>query len=101
MIIFNNVKYALDDNELIDSLFNDGEGTLCPLYKIKERKNDVLFFIDSESGFGFNRYGIPFKFSTLNGKKIYFHTFDYDKKTFTETYKEKRLADWSLDFWGA
>ena len=31
-------KFATSDSEFVDSLFNNGEGTLTPLYKITKQK---------------------------------------------------------------
>lgn len=87
MIIYNKIKYATSDGELIDSLFNDGEGTLNSLVKIQVRKNDVKYYITPDSGFGFNKYGIPFKFSKGSDNKTrYYHTFDEDKETFKQEF---------------
>ena len=89
MIIYNNIKYATSDSELVDSLFNDGEGTLIPLNKIQVRKNDVKYFTSEDSGFGFNKYGIPFKFCKCSDNKIrYFHTFDEDKESFKKEFNK-------------
>ena len=88
MIIYNNIKYATSDKELIDSLFEDG-GTLEPLFKIKKRKNDILFFKDADSGFGINRFGVPFKFRRLENKKLcFFHTLDEDKESFRKYFEQ-------------
>lgn len=87
MIIYNNIKYAESEEELINSLFNDGEGTLTPLNKIQVRKNDVKFFIDNDHGFGINKFGIAFKFCKCSDNKTrYFLTLDEDKESFKQAF---------------
>lgn len=43
-------KYATTAAELVDSLFNDGEGTLDKLHKKETRVAALLFWTDEESG---------------------------------------------------
>lgn len=72
-------KFATSDSEFVDSLFNNGEGTLTPLYKITKQKNAVLFWISADSGVFFRTLPTPLwgKFSKLeNGKKFFQHTLD-------------------------
>lgn len=72
-------KFATSDSEFVDSLFNDGGGTLTPLYKITKQKNAVLYWLNSESGVFVRTLPTPLwgKFSKLgNGKKFYQHTLD-------------------------
>lgn len=71
MIIYNGVKYATNDDELIDSLFKKG-GTLNTLYDIKIRKTDIRFFIDKDYGVGINANGVVFKFSRLDNKSFWY-----------------------------
>lgn len=89
MIIYNNIKYATSENELIDSLFNDGEGTLEPLAKIQKSKNDIKFFINNDKGFGITSQGVAFKFIRLANKKLFYQlTLDEDKESFKKIYNE-------------
>ena len=89
MIIYNGIKYATSDSEMVDSLFNDGEGTLEELKKIKVKKNDVKYYTSDDSGFGFNRFGVPFKFCKCSdGKTRYFYTLDADKEAFEQEHKK-------------
>lgn len=50
MLIINGKKYATSDSEMVDSLFNDGEGTLEKFHKIKHNKNESLFYITDDYG---------------------------------------------------
>lgn len=43
-------KYATTDAELINSLFNEGAGTLDKLHKTETRGDALLFWTDEESG---------------------------------------------------
>lgn len=95
MIIYNKLKYATTDSELVDSLFKDG-GTLEKLHAIKITKNAVRYFITPDNGFGFNKFGCPFKFSKLsNGRFWYQHTFDADKETFEKEYNSLKMPGWA------
>lgn len=90
MIIYNKIKYATTDSEVMDSLFKN-------LYTIKTNKNAVRYFITPDSGFGFNKFGCPFKFSRLsNGRFWYQHTFDCDKETFEKEYNLLKMPEWAL-----
>ena len=79
-------KYATNDSELIDSLFNDGEGTLDTLYKIEKRKNAILFWTDEERGvYIWTPNGLWGKFKKMENKKLFAqHTLD--KITLTENF---------------
>ena len=46
MLLINGRKYATSDSEMVDSLFNGGEGTLEKFHKIKHNKNESLFFFN-------------------------------------------------------
>ena len=50
MLHINGRNYATSDEELVNSLFNDGEGTLEKFAKIKHNKNESLFFITEDYG---------------------------------------------------
>ena len=43
MLLINGRKYATSDSEMVDSLFNGGEGTLEKFHKIKHNKNKDSF----------------------------------------------------------
>ena len=65
-------KFATNDSELIDSLFNNGEGTLDALYKIEKRKKAVLFWIDEERGvYIWTATGLWGKFKKMENKKLF------------------------------
>ena len=77
-------KFATSDSELVDSLFNDGGGTLEKIHKITKQKNAVLYWFNSESGVFVRTLPTPLwgKFCKLkNGKKFYQHTLDKIKLT--------------------
>lgn len=71
-------KYATTDSELVNSLFNEGEGTLNPLYKIEKRPKAVLFWTDEESGvYIWKESGLWGKFRKVsNGRVFYQYTLD-------------------------
>jgi hypothetical protein len=71
-------KYATTDAELVDSLFNEGEGTLNPLHKIEKRPQAVLFWTDEESGvYLWKKSGLWGKFRKVsNGRVFYQYTLD-------------------------
>ena len=50
MLLINGRKYATTDSEMVDSLFNDGSGTLEKFHKIKHNKNESLFYITEDYG---------------------------------------------------
>ena len=71
-------KYATTDAELVNSLFNDGAGTLDKLHKKETRGDALLFWTDEESGVYLwkpsNLWG---KFTKLkNGRLFYQYTLD-------------------------
>ena len=50
MLTINGRQYATSVSEMIDSLFNDGSGTLENFHKIKHNKNESLFYLDEDYG---------------------------------------------------
>lgn len=46
-------KYATSDSELVNSLFNDGSGTLNPIHKKETRGDALLFWTDEKAAFIF------------------------------------------------
>lgn len=76
MLLINGRKYATSDSEMVDSLFNDGSGTLEKFHKIKHNKNESLFYITEDSGVaickGRDNGGMLIKFTIIkdcNGKE--------------------------------
>ena len=71
-------RYATTDAELINSLFNDGSGTLSPFHKIEKRPQAVLFWTDEDSGvYIWKESGLWGKFRKVsNGRVFYQHTLD-------------------------
>ena len=71
-------RYATTDAELVDSLFNDGSGTLSPLHKIEKRPQAVLFWTDEVSGvYIWKASGLWGKFrKASNGRVFYQYTLD-------------------------
>ena len=71
-------KYATSDAELVNSLFNDGEGTLNPLHKKETRGDALLFWTDEKSGvYLWNPSKLWGKFRKLkNGRLFYQYTLD-------------------------
>ena len=43
MLLINGRKYVTSDSEMVDSLFNDGSGTLEKFHKIKQNRIAVLY----------------------------------------------------------
>ena len=71
-------KYATSDSELVESLFNEGEGTLNKLHKKETRGDALLFWTDEKAGVYLwkpsNLWG---KFTKLkNGRLFYQYTLD-------------------------
>lgn len=86
MLLINGRKYATSDSELINSLFNDGFGTLEKFHKIKHNKNESLFYITEESGVaickGRDNGGMLVKFTIIidsYGKKRPFFQYRLNK----------------------
>lgn len=86
MLLINGRKYATSDSELINSLFNDGSGTLDKFHKIKHNKNESLFYITEESGVaickGRDNGGMLVKFTIIidsYGKKRPFFQYRLNK----------------------
>ena len=71
-------KYATTDAELINSLFNEGEGTPDKLHKKEARGNALLFWTDKESGvYLWKPSKLWGKFRKLsNGRVFYQYTLD-------------------------
>ena len=71
-------KYATTDAELINSLFNDGEGTLDKLHKKETHGDALLFWTDEESGvYIWKESGLWGKFTKVsNGRVFYQNTLD-------------------------
>ena len=71
-------KYATTDSELVDSLFNEGGGTLSPLHKREERPQAVLYWTNEESGvYIWKESGLWGKFTKVsNGRVFYQNTLD-------------------------
>ena len=86
MLLINGRKYATNDAELVDSLFNDGEGTLEKFHKIKHNKNESLFYLNEEYGVaickGRDNGGMLVKFTMIidsYGKKSPFFQYRINK----------------------
>lgn len=86
MLLINGRKYATSDSELINSLFNDGSGTMDKFHKIKHNKNESLFYITEESGVaickGRDNGGMLVKFTIIidsYGKKKPFFQYRLNK----------------------
>ena len=71
-------KYATTDAELVNSLFNDGEGTLNPLHKKETRGDALLLWTDEKSGvYLWKPSKLWGKFTKLkNGRLFYQYTLD-------------------------
>ena len=71
-------KYATTDAEMVDSLFNDGAGTLDKLHKKETRGDALLFWTDEESGvYIWKPSKLWGKFTKLkNGRLFYQYTLD-------------------------
>ena len=69
MLLINGRKYATSDSEMVDSLFNEGEGTLEKFHKVKHNKNESLFYITEDYGVaickGKNNGGMLIKFTMI------------------------------------
>lgn len=76
-------NYATKGAEFIDSIFTPG-ATVPPLHKVKNRKNERLYFITPEQGIARRHLdGFICQFKKQDDGKIYFfHTLD--KITITE-----------------
>ena len=86
MLLINGRKYATSDSELVDSLFNDGSGTLEKFHKIKHNKNESLFYFNEEYGVaickGRDNGGMLVKFTIIvdsYGKKRPFFQYRINK----------------------
>ena len=79
-------RYATTDAELINSLFNEGEGTLNKLHKKETRGDALLFWTDEESGvYIWKESGLWGKFRKVsNGRVFYQYTLDSIEITTTE-----------------
>ena len=71
---------------MVDSLFNDGEGTLEKFHKIKHNKNESLFYLNEEYGVaickGINNGGMLINFTMIidsYGKKRPFFQYRINK----------------------
>lgn len=77
-------KYATTDSELVNSLFNDGSGSLSPLHKIEKRPQAVLFWLDEDSGvYIWKDSGLWGKFRKVSNGRV-FYQYTLDKITLTE-----------------
>lgn len=99
MLLINGRKYATSDSEMIDSLFNDGEGTLEKFQKIKHNKNESLFYINEDSGVaickGRDNGGMLIKFTIITdsyGKKHLFFQYRINKPE-----EEESAFKWFID----
>ena len=86
MLLINGRKYATSDSEMVESLFNDGEGTLEKFHKIKHNKNESLFYLNEEYGVaickGRDNGGMLVKFTIIvdsYGKKCPFFQYRINK----------------------
>lgn len=73
-------KYALNNNEVVDSLFNEG-GTLDKIFKIQDKKTAVLYWTSPERGvYYYKKSGLWGKFSKKENNKL-FYQYTLDKIT--------------------
>jgi hypothetical protein len=99
MLLINGKKYATSDSEMVDSLFNDGEGTLEKFHKIKHNKNESLFFLTEDYGVaickGRDNGGMLIKFTMIkdcNGKESPFFQYRINKPE-----EEQQAFKWFID----
>ena len=99
MLLINGRQYATSDSEMIDSLFNDGSGTLEKFHKIKQNKNESLFYITENSGVaickGKDNGGMLIKFTMIidsYGKKRPFFQYRINKSE-----EEQQAFKWFIE----
>ena len=99
MLLINGRQYATSDSEMLDSLFNDGSGTLEKFHNIKHNKNESLFYITEDYGVaickGKDNGGMLIKFAIITdsyGKESPFFQYRLNKPE-----EEDSAFKWFID----